>query len=78
MDPAQHLQQVMDETHNAHLYNNLMKTQHRILLQELAKIETLDGALTEARERRKREHDGKMAYYGQVQALLEEEIRKKD
>lgn len=78
MDPVQHLQQAIDHTHHAHLYNNLMKTQHRILLQELAKIETLNGALVEARERRKNEHNGKMAYYGQVQALLEEEVRKKD
>jgi hypothetical protein len=68
----------LGQAHSAALYNSLVKTQHEILLAELAKLETLNGLIVAAREKRSEEHGQKMAYYRQTQELLREEVRRKD
>lgn len=42
----------MAQSHSASLMNTLLKTQHEILLAEMAKLETLNQMVINARERR--------------------------
>ncbi len=60
----------IEEAHSAALYNRLIKTQHAILVSELAKLEHLNSLITAGKEKREREHGKKIEYYKQTQQLL--------
>jgi hypothetical protein len=69
---------IMEEAHSSAVFNKLIKTQHEILLSELAKIENLNGMIVVAKAKRESDHLRKMRYYQQTQELLSEEIKRKD
>lgn len=50
------LERRIGEAHSAGLFNTLMKTQHELLLGEMAKLDVLDRLIVQARERRIAEH----------------------
>ena len=58
--------------------NQLLKGQHQILIKEMAKMEQLNHAIIEAREKREMQHSQKMDNYQKTKLLLQEEIKKKD
>ena len=62
--------------HSSAIYNKLLKTQHQILVRELAKIEKLNAQLQERKKHQVQQHGEKMEKYTTIIEMLRNELAK--
>lgn len=68
----------LEQAHTAALFNKLLKTQHSLLLSEMAKLESLNAAVLQIKQKKQEDHRAKMEYYRQTEVLLQQEAEKKE